>query len=97
MVGTRVLRVERSDKSSLLAVVVELVVDATLGKDGAFKLVQVPGDLGVLACLDQSVLENEAEFEVGAFDECEEFCGAGMYVGGVNAAGVVEAEGSADS
>jgi hypothetical protein len=97
LVGTRVLRVERSDESSLLAVVVELVMDAALRENSALELVQVPGDLWVLARLDKCVLEHETELEVGAFDEREEFGGAGVHVGSVDAAGVEEAEGGADS
>ena len=49
LAGAWVLRIQRSHESGLLAIVVELEMDGSLGKDGAFELVQGASNLRVLA------------------------------------------------
>jgi hypothetical protein len=80
LVGTRVLGVETSDEYRLFAVVVELEVDAALGKDGALVFLESASDFGVRGGGDKAVFEDVAEGEIGAFDEGEEFGGAGVDV-----------------
>jgi hypothetical protein len=93
LVGTRVLAVQRRHKSSLLAVVVELVVHAALGENCALKLVQVPRDLWILTRLNKAVFKHEAELEVLTLNEREKFGGARVHVRRVDTAGVEEADG----
>jgi hypothetical protein len=68
LVGTRVLAVQGSDEGRVVAVVVELVVHGALREDSAFEFVERACDFGVGAGRDEVVFEDEAEFEVGAFD-----------------------------
>lgn len=94
--STRVLAVERRHEGSGLAPVVDLVVDATLGEDGAFELVEGACYLGVFARGDEPIFEDVSEVDF-AVDDGEEFGGAGVHVRGVDTAGVEEAEGGADA
>lgn len=68
-----------------------------MGENGAFELVEVAGDFGVLAGLDEAVLKDVAEFEVLAFDEGEEFSGTGVDVRSVDSTGSKEANCGADA
>jgi hypothetical protein len=55
-------------------------VDAALGKDGALVFLESASDFGVRGGGDKAVFEDVAEGEIGAFDEGEEFGGAGVDV-----------------
>ena len=81
-----ILITERRHKNSGLAIVIELVVDGTLGQDGA--LVELQGG-GLL--IGKPVLEDEARVHVGAADEGQELGRARVDVRFVHAAGVHEA------
>jgi hypothetical protein len=56
LTGTRILRAERRNKYRIIAVVVELVVDGTLGEYSAFELVEVSSDFWVLHGTNNLVL-----------------------------------------
>jgi hypothetical protein len=66
-VGTCVIGVQSSYEDSLLAVVVELVVNGAHGKDGALEFVQSAGDFRVLASGYEAVLKDITEAKVLAF------------------------------
>lgn len=72
-------------------------MDGALGENGAFELVEVAGDFGVLAGLDEAVFEDVAELKVFAFNEGEEFGGAGVNVRSVDSTGGEEADSGADA
>jgi hypothetical protein len=98
LAGSRILAVQARNKSSLVAVIVELEVDAALWEHSALEFIQVTGDLLVrLGRGDQSILEHVAELEVGAFDQSEELGGARVHVWCVDTAGLEEAERRADA
>lgn len=61
LVRAGVVTVECGNKSSFFAIVVKLKVDRALGKDSAFELVEIAGDLRVAACFDETVLKYVAE------------------------------------
>lgn len=100
--SARVGAVERRGENRALAGRVELEVDAALGEDGGFELVEggVEGEgegvdlLG--GVFEESVLHHEADFEL-AFDDGEEFGGARVGVRGVHAAGLDEGYCAGDS
>jgi hypothetical protein len=75
LVGAGVLGVQASYEDGLVAVVVELEVDASLGEDCALVLLQGAGDLGVLGGCDETVLQDVSEGEGCALDKREKFCG----------------------
>ena len=100
--SARVGAVERGREDRALAGRVELEVDAALGEDGGFELVEggVEGEgQGVDlfgGVFEQPVFHHEADFEL-AFDDGEEFGGARVGVRGVHAAGFDEGYCAGDS
>ncbi len=97
LAGTRVLRVQRCHKCRWLAVVVELVVNGTLGKDCALECVEESCDFWVFLGSDKSVLQNETKLEILAFNKGEEFSGPRVHVRSVDATGLKETDGGADT
>jgi len=83
--GSRVLGVESADADLRRAFEVLLEVDAALREDGALELCQGGVELG-----SQAVLEHEASLDVPVGGDGEEFRGARVDVGSVQATRVEE-------
>lgn len=97
LAGSGVFAVQTGNKGSLVAVIVELEVDAALRENSAVELVQIASDFWVLGRAHQPILKHVAELEVGPIDQSEKLSGARVHVRSVDAAGLEEAESCADA
>lgn len=92
-----VLVVESGNKDGGLALVVDLVVDATLRENSALELGESSGNLGTrVRCFDEAVLENIAEVNLSVHDG-EELGGTRVDVRSVDAASVQKSERGRDA
>lgn len=87
-----ILGAQGSHEDRLFAIVIELIVDGAFGKDGSLELFQGTRDFRTLASFDETILKNVTKGQVFAVDKCQELSRAGMYMGGVDAAGFQKAE-----
>jgi len=71
-------------------------VNGTHGEDSALVLGQAARDL-LPASLDETILDDDSELELGALSQSQELGGAGVVVGGVDATGIEETNGGRDA
>ena len=57
-----------------------MVVDGADREDGALELLKTARDFGILASVNETVLQYISKLEIGSIDKSEELGGAGMHV-----------------
>lgn len=65
-------------------------MNGALGKDGAFELVKVAGDLRVVTGFDKTIFQDISELEVAAFDQSEKLSRTWVNMRRVDATGFEE-------